>query len=61
MVPEEPEARTAETRAPGKGCNMIALAIVLILLVVFALAAWVNAPSGAPDPIDTGVPPSAPN
>ena len=61
MAAEEPEASTAESRAPGKGCNIIALAVILVLMIVFGVAAWVNAPSAAPDPIDTGVPPSAQN
>ena len=54
------ETPPVERQPPGRGCNLFALALVAVLALVFAIAAWVRSPGEAPEPIDTGVPASAP-
>ncbi|HWT12517.1 MAG TPA: hypothetical protein VN231_07170 [Allosphingosinicella sp.] len=56
----EPGDNGIETAPEGRGCGFISLIAVLILLVAFAVAAWINAPSASPEPSATGAPQTAP-
>ena len=55
------ETPPVERQPPERGCNLFALLVVAVLALVFAIAAWVRSPGEAPQPIDTGVPASAPD
>ena len=60
---QNPEAlQTGDTkhRSSAIGCNMLGLIVLLIALVAFAAAAWINNPDESPEPSSTGVPPTAP-
>ena len=56
----EPPIRKTEAAPEGRGCLYLSLAVVLIALLAFAIAAWVNAPSASPAPASGGSPPTAP-
>lgn len=56
----DPPARKTEAAPEGRGCLYLSLALVLIALLAFAIAAWVNTPSATPDPAAGGNAPTAP-
>ncbi|HEX8641586.1 MAG TPA: hypothetical protein VF704_10590 [Allosphingosinicella sp.] len=56
----EPPIRRTEAAPEGRGCLYLSLAVVLIALLAFAIAAWINIPSASPDPAAGGSPPVAP-
>ena len=59
-VPDSRQSGNPRRRPGSIGCNFIGLALLLIALIVFVVAAWINSPEQAPDPASTGVPPTAP-
>jgi hypothetical protein len=56
----EPPIRKTEATPEGRGCLYLSLALVLIAVLAFAIAAWINAPSASPAPSSGGTPPTAP-
>ena len=56
----EPPIRKTEAAPEGRGCLYLSLALVLIAVLAFAIAAWINAPSSSPAPSAGGTPPTAP-
>ena len=56
----EPPIRKKESTPEGRGCLYISLAVILVAVLAFAIAAWVSAPSSSPSPISGATPPSAP-
>jgi hypothetical protein len=57
----DPADQKTEAHPEGRGCSLLAIAFVLIALVAFAVAAWINAPSASPEPKSSGAPPVAPS
>ena len=57
----EPEGKIPAEKASGSaGCNLVALILLLIVLATAVVAGWVSMPGATPDPVDTGIPPTAP-
>ena len=56
----EPPTRKTEAAPEGRGCLYLSLAFVLIVLLAFAFAAWINTPSATPDPAAGAAPATAP-
>ena len=61
MENSDPTQAADTRRRPGSiGCNAVGLFLLLIAILAFVIAAWINSPEEAPDPSSTGVPPTAP-
>ena len=56
----EPPIRKTEAAPEGRGCLYLSLALVIIAVLAFGIAAWINAPSASPAPNAGGTPPTAP-
>ncbi len=48
-------------RKSARGCNLIALIILLLVLLVFVASLFLSRPNSGSQPYDTGVPPTGPS